>query len=108
MAAREVYEFGDFQLNAPERLLSRNGHATPLAPKTCDVLLALLRQAGRLVTKRELLDQIWPETFVEEGILTVHISTLRKALGDEGGERRYIATVSRTGYRFIAAVKQSA
>jgi len=74
-------------------------------PKTYDVLLALVRGAGRLVTKRELLDLVWPEISVEEGILAVHISTLRKALGDYGGKKRYIETVSRIGYRFIAAVK---
>jgi len=72
-------------------------------PKTYDVLLALVRSAGRLATKRELLDLVWPETFVEEGILAVHISTLRKTLGDDEGERRYIETVSRTGYRFDAS-----
>jgi DNA-binding winged helix-turn-helix (wHTH) protein len=85
---------------------AREGHAIALAPKTYDVLLALVHSAGRLVTKRELLDLIWPETSVEEGILSVHISTLRKALGDDEGERRYIETVSRAGYRFVAAVKQ--
>jgi DNA-binding winged helix-turn-helix (wHTH) protein len=106
MAGLEVCEFGEFKLDAPERLLSRAGHAIALAPKTYDVLLALVRRAGRLVTKRELLDLVWPETSVEEGILSVHISTLRKALGGDEGERRYIETVSRTGYRFVAAVKQ--
>jgi DNA-binding winged helix-turn-helix (wHTH) protein/tetratricopeptide (TPR) repeat protein len=105
MTSREVYEFGDFKLDAPERLLLKAGHAIALAPKTYDVLLALVRSAGRLATKRELLDLVWPETFVEEGILAVHISTLRKTLGDDEGERRYIETVSRTGYRFVAAVK---
>jgi DNA-binding winged helix-turn-helix (wHTH) protein len=105
MAGREVHKFGDFNLDARERLLSRESHAIALAPKTYDVLLALVRGAGRLVTKRELLDLVWPEIFVEEGILAVHISTLRKALGDYGGKKQYIETVSRIGYRFIAAVK---
>lgn len=108
MAGGEVYEFGDFKLEAPERLLSREGHAIPLSPKTYDVLLALVRGAGRLATKRELLDLVWPETSVEEGILAVHISTLRKRLGDDKGKSRYIETVSRTGYRFVAPVKQFA
>ena len=105
MAGREVCEFREFKLDAPERLLSREGHAIALAPKAYDVLLALVRSAGRLVTKRELLDLVWPETSVEEGILSVHISALRKALGDDEGERRYIETVSRTGYRFVAPVR---
>ena len=82
MVGGEVCEFGEFKLDAPERLLSRESHAIALAPKAYDVLLALVRSAGRLVTKRELLDLVWPETSVEEGILSVHISTLRKALGD--------------------------
>lgn len=105
MVGREVCEFREFRLDAPERLLSKEGHAIALAPKTYDVLLALVRSAGRLVTKRELLDLVWPETSVEEGILSVHISALRKALGDDKGQRRYIETVFRTGYRFVAPVK---
>ena len=105
MTGQEVCEFGEFKLDAPERLLSRESHAIALAPKAYDVLLALVRSAGRLVTKRELLDLVWPETSVEEGILSVHISALRKALGDDEGERRYIETVSRTGYRFVAPVR---
>ena len=104
MAGGAVYEFGDFRLDEPERLLSRGGHAIALAPKTVDVLRALVHSAGRLVTKQDLLELVWPETSVEEGILAVHISCLRKALGDDGGGRRYIETVARTGYRFVAAV----
>jgi DNA-binding winged helix-turn-helix (wHTH) protein len=70
------------------------------------VLVALLRRAGRLLTKRELLDLVWPASFVAEGILAVHISTLRKALGDVRGERRYIETVAGLGYRFIGALAE--
>ena len=80
-----------------------------LAPKTYyDVLVTLVRRAGRLVTKRELLERVWPNVFVEEGILTVHISSLRKALGDTRRSPAYIETVSRSGYRFIAAVRLAA
>ncbi len=75
-----------------------------LEPKAHDVLLALVRKAGRLVTKRELLELVWPESFVEEGILAVHISGLRKALSDDA--RRYIQTVPRSGYRFTGTVTQ--
>ena len=105
MAGREVYEFGNFKLDLPKRLLSKDGRAIALAPKSYDLLLALLSSAGRLATKRELLDLVWPETFVEEGILAVYISMLRKTLGDDERERRYIETVPRTGYRFVAEVK---
>ena len=104
MPSGEVYEFGPFRLDVPERLLSKNGQAIALAPKSHELLLALVRRAGRLAMRRELLDAVWPEAFVEEGILSVHISTLRKALGDDEPQRRYIETVSRAGYRFVASI----
>jgi DNA-binding winged helix-turn-helix (wHTH) protein len=104
MSVSEVYEFGEFALDVFERQLSRRGLRIPLAPKEHDVLVALLRHAGRLVTKSELLERVWPESFVEEGILSVHISTLRKTLGDRERQPRYIETVSRSGYRFIGTV----
>ena len=83
MLASERYAFAEFLLDATERRLSRNGRPVTLEPKTHDVLVALVRQAGRLVTKGELLDLVWPESFVGDGILTVHIAHLRKALGDD-------------------------
>jgi len=104
MAAREVYEFGEFTLDVAERRLSKRGAPVPLEPKAHEVLLALVRHSGRLLTKRELLDAVWPESFVEEGILAVHVSGLRKALGQDG--RRCIETVSGAGYRFIGEVRQ--
>ena len=79
-----------------------------LAPKTYDVLVALIRRAGRLVTKHELLEGVWPGVFVDEGILTVHVAALRKALGETRQSPAYIETVSRSGYRFIAAVRHAA
>src|ERR1700680_348475 len=106
MAGREVYEFGEFTLDVSERRLTRGGQVLPLTPQPHDLLVALIRNAGRLVTKRELLQLIWPESFVEEGILSVHISALRKALGEGEGERRRIETVARVGYRFIGDVMQ--
>jgi DNA-binding winged helix-turn-helix (wHTH) protein/Tfp pilus assembly protein PilF len=100
----EVYAFGDFRLDAAERQLSRDGRVLPLSPKAHDLLLALVRRAGHLVTKQELLDSVWPDAAVEEGIVAVHVSSLRAALGDRAPHRRYIETVSRSGYRFIAPV----
>jgi DNA-binding winged helix-turn-helix (wHTH) protein len=100
MAGRE-YEFGEFRLEPGERRLTRGGDAVALPPKTYDVLVALVRRPGELVTKRELLDAVWPDAFVEEGILAVHVSGLRKALGEDT-----IETVARAGYRFRAAVRQ--
>jgi DNA-binding winged helix-turn-helix (wHTH) protein len=100
----EAYTFGEFTLEVTERRLARGGRGVHLAPKTYDVLVALVRRSGRLVTKRELLERVWPNIFVEEGILTVHVSSLRRVLGDVNGSPIYIETVSRSGYRFVAAV----
>lgn len=100
----EVYEFGPYSLDVGERRLSHNGQIVPLAPKTHDVLVALLRRAGTLVTKRELLDLVWRDVAVEEGVLSVYISTLRKSLGQSVEGAAYIETVPRAGYRFAAGV----
>src|SRR5436190_16188103 len=104
MANREVFRFGEFVLDVAERRLLRGPDPVRLAPKAHELLVALVRQRGRLVTKDELLAHVWPEAFVDEGILTVHISALRKALGDGTRDPGYIETVSGSGYRFIAAV----
>jgi DNA-binding winged helix-turn-helix (wHTH) protein/tetratricopeptide (TPR) repeat protein len=104
MTGRESYGFGEFTLDVAERRLSKGGTCLPLSPKAHDVLVTLVRRAGHLVTKRELLERVWPESFVEEGILAVHVSGLRKALGNGAAGRQYIETVPGSGYRFIAAV----
>jgi DNA-binding winged helix-turn-helix (wHTH) protein/Tfp pilus assembly protein PilF len=101
----EAYEFGEFTLNVPERRLSWGTAPIPLAPKAFEILVALVRRAGRLTRKRELMALVWPDTFVEMSILTVHISALRKALSDDNREARYIETVSGSGYRFTASVR---
>lgn len=100
----EVYEFGPFVLDVGERTLSVTGRPVPLAPKVHEMLVALVRRAGKLVSKRELLDIVWTDTYVEEGILAVHVSTLRKALAGHD-EAEYIETVPRAGYRFTAPVR---
>jgi DNA-binding winged helix-turn-helix (wHTH) protein len=100
----EVYEFGGFRLEVAERRLTQGTQRVHLAPKTYDVLVVLVQHPGHLVTKGELLGRVWPNIAVEEGILTVHISGLRKILGDITRSPLYIETVSRSGYRFIAAV----
>jgi DNA-binding winged helix-turn-helix (wHTH) protein len=104
MSEWEQYQFGEFTLEVGERRLSRGGTPIHVGPKTYDVLVALVRKPGRLVTKRELLEQVWPGAFVEEGILTVHASSLRKLLGDVSGHPAYIETVTGSGYRFVANV----
>ena len=97
MATREVYQFGEFTLAVDERRLSRGEVPVHLPPKAHDLLVMLVQQPGRLLTKDELLARIWPDAFVEEGILTVHVSALRKALGDDARSPTYIETVSRVG-----------
>lgn len=108
MVSGTSYAFGEFHLDAAERRLMRGGESVHLAPKAHDLLVMLVRHAGRLVTKEALLAELWPDTFVEEGILSVHISSLRKALGDANRQPAYIETVARSGYRFIALVTTAA
>ena len=106
MASGEVYEFGGFTLDVAERRLSKADRAVSLPPKAHDLLVALVRHPGHLVSKRELLDLVWPEAHVEEGILSVHVSALRKALDDQDAGNRLIETVAGTGYRFRATVRR--
>lgn len=104
----ELYDFGDFRLDRAERVLSRDGKFIPVTPKVFDTLLVLIESAGRTVEKDELMQKIWQDRFVEESNLTFNIKMLRKALGDEAANPRYVETVPRRGYRFIAAVKTPA
>ena len=102
--ADAAYRFGPFHLDVRERRLSRGGEAIPLRLKVFDTLLVLVENAGRLVTKQELLDRVWPETTVEENNLNHNVSVLRKALGEKATGQQYIETVPRVGYRFAAPV----
>jgi DNA-binding winged helix-turn-helix (wHTH) protein len=106
-ANRQVFRFGEFILDVRERRLLRGTEPVRLSPRAHEVLVTLVREHGRLVTKEELLARVWPEAFVEEGILAVHISSLRKALGDDKQPHAYIETVPRSGYRFTAPVNDS-
>lgn len=98
------YEFGPFRMNCVERLLVRGSEVVALTPKQFDLLLVLVENRGHLVRKERLMEEIWPDTTVEEGNLTVNISTLRKALEDGANGRRYIQTLPRRGYRFVGQV----
>src|SRR4051812_3617376 len=100
----EGFQFGDFILSPKERLLLSGGEPVPLTSKTFDLLLVLVRRAGHLVTKDELLREVWPDTFVQEVNLTVNISAIRKALGRGGDGRGMVQTVPGQGYRFVAPV----
>jgi adenylate cyclase len=102
---RDAFRFGPFHLDVRERRLSRDRVVIPLRLKVFDTLLVLVESAGRLVTKQELLDKVWPETNVEENNLNHNIAVLRKALGDRATGQQYIETVPRVGYRFVAALE---
>jgi len=106
-SARGAYRFGPFQLDTRERRLSRGCDVIPLRLKVFDTLRVLVENAGRLVTKQELLDTIWPETTVEENNLNHNVSVLRKALGEKATGQQYIETVPRVGYRFAATVEHA-
>ena len=95
-------EFGPFRLDVRKRVLWRSGQVVALPPKALDLLIALAEQRGDVVTKDELMKRVWPDTFVEEANLSVNVSALRKALGEQPGGRPYIETLSRRGYRFAA------
>src|SRR5438270_3200160 len=101
-----VYRFGPFELDAAEYRLLRNGVEVPLQLKAFETLCILVERAGRLLTKDELLRQLWPGTIVEENNLNKNISHLRKALGECPSGLSYIETVPRVGYRFAAEVEQ--
>lgn len=102
----EIYEFGPFRLDAQERLLRRDGTALPLMPKAFDLLLALVERHGRLVGKEELFQTVWPDMIVEESNLSHNIAIIRKALGDGENGQKFIETVPRRGYRFVALVQE--
>ena len=105
LGAPRVYRFGPFQLDVRERRLSRGFDVIPLRLKVFDTLRVLVENAGRLVTKQELLDTVWPDAAVEENNLNHNVSVLRKALGDKATGQQYIETVPRMGYRFVAPVE---
>ena len=103
-AAGYFYRFGQFALDIRKRTLSRADSPVSLTPKAFDVLLFLVQNPNRLVTKEELLQAVWGETFVEEGNLTQYISHLRKALSDNSEDARLIVTIARKGYQFTGDV----
>jgi Tol biopolymer transport system component/DNA-binding winged helix-turn-helix (wHTH) protein len=102
-----VFRFGDFEVKEREFLLIKGGEATPLEPKAFRVLLFLLQNPGRLVKKDEILNAVWDDCSVSDNSLTRSIATLRRLLGDDAREPRYIATVQTVGYRFLCPVEVS-
>ena len=102
--ATHCFEFGPFRLDADKRLLLRDGEVIPLTPKCIDLLLVFVETGGEVLSKDDLLNRVWPGSFVEEGNLTYNISMLRKALGEKASTNQYIVTISGHGYRFVADV----
>jgi len=109
MLAREVqdYIFGRFYLDTRERILLCDGKAVPITRKAFNILFVLVRSSGHIVEKGELMNQVWPNAFVEEANLTQHIYKLRRILGVRGDGRQYIETVPGRGYRFAAVTSKS-
>ena len=103
---RPYFEFGPFRLDVSEQMLLRDGHPVPLTPKNLAVLSVLVQNAGHLVDKERLLNEVWLDSFVEEGTLNRSVSVLRRALGDSPSGHRYIETVPTRGYRFVAPVAE--
>ncbi len=104
--AVRYYEFGPFRLNVAERLLQRSDELVPLTPKLVDTLTLLVESSGHLLTKEDLMEALWPDSFVEESSLTQNISLLRKALAENGNGQQYIETIPKRGYRFVAHVRE--
>jgi predicted ATPase/DNA-binding winged helix-turn-helix (wHTH) protein len=105
--SQDVLSFGLFDLFAAERLLKKANEPIPLGGRALDILITLAEQAGKVVTHRELIERVWPGVNVEEANLRVHISALRKALGDGRDGTRYISSVAGRGYCFVAPIKRS-
>src|ERR1700742_3032078 len=109
MSVRQVgsplaLRFGPFELNVAERSLKKANQVIPLGGRAYDILMALLERAGEVVPKADLIAKAWPDVNVEEGSLRVHLSTLRKALGDGQFGNKYITNLQGHGYSFIAPV----
>ena len=104
----QTYRFGSHTLEARERRLLANGISIALKPRVFDTLLYLVERAGHLVPKEELLAKLWPDSVVEESTLAKNVWLIRRTLSETDGEARFIETVPRIGYRFIAPVERLA
>ena len=102
---RIVYEFGPFQMDPDKQILLRGNDPVAVTPKAFETLLVLVRRSREIVSKEELLKEVWPNSFVEESNLSQNIFLLRKALGDTAENRQYIVTLPGRGYRFAATVR---
>jgi DNA-binding winged helix-turn-helix (wHTH) protein len=105
-SSKTIYEFGPFRIDMERYLLLRDNEPIPLSPKVFETLLFLVENRGRVGKKDEIINSVWPDTFVEESNLAQNVFLLRKALGEEKNEHRYIVTIPGVGYRFVAPVRE--
>ena len=102
-----LHDFGPFRLDINERVLLRAGRRVPLPAKAVSTLIVLVRNKGHVVEKDDLMKEVWPNEFVEEGNLAQHIFMLRRAFGETADSPKYIETIPRRGYRFLDAAEES-
>src|SRR5262245_46976676 len=107
IAVTRIYEFEEFRVDGTQRRLLRDGQVVPLHSKAFDLLLVLVRNAGKDLTKDELLNAVWPGQILEESNLAVNISAVRRALGENAAQSRFIVTIPGHGYRFVANVREA-
>src|SRR6516165_597553 len=106
-SADHAISFGPFRLVPSRQLLLEDGKPVRLGSRALDILIALTERPSEVVSKEELIARVWPDTFVEEGNLRVHIAALRRALGDGRAGKRYVANIPGRGYHFAAPVAPS-
>src|SRR6185503_18787066 len=105
VSPRQFYDFGFFRVDPYKHRLLRHGQPVALPTKSFEVLLVLVQNPGRLMTRQDLLSAVWADAFVEDANLTVAISVLRKSLCQETDSESFIETVPRVGYRFLGDVE---
>src|SRR5207244_9412345 len=101
-----LYDFSVYRVDESERLLLRGDEVVPLTPKAFEMLLVLVESSGHVLTKEEMMKRVWPDTIVEEANLSHNIYKLREALGEGRNGEKFIETVPRRGYRFVAKVTE--
>src|SRR5262249_21656862 len=104
--AQHFYEFGPFRIDTINRVLLREGEIVPLKRKVFETLAILVEHNGQVLDKDELMNRLWPDSFVEESNLTQNVYLLRRALGEGPGDHHYIATIPGRGYRFSADIRE--
>ena len=102
---QKIYEFEDFRFDAEHLMLYRRGESIPLAPKAAETLLVFIERRGQILSKEKLIEQIWPDAFVEESNLYLYLSVLRQTLGNQKSGTPYLETLRRRGYRFNGSVQ---